>query len=118
MSKPFIWQELFTLSEDITEYELLSDQYITVTQLDDNEIIKIAPEALTLLALRAFHDASFFLRTEHLAQVASILLDPHASSNDKYVALQLLRNAEVSAGGILPNCQDTGTATIIASKGQ
>ena len=118
MSKPFIWQELFTLSEDITEYELLSDQYITVTQLDDNEIIKIAPEALTLLAQRAFHDASFFLRTEHLAQVASILLDPHASSNDKYVALQLLRNAEVSAGGILPNCQDTGTATIIASKGQ
>ena len=118
MSKPFVWQELFTLSEDITEYELLSDQYITVTQLDDNEIIKIAPEALTLLALRAFHDASFFLRTEHLAQVASILLDPHASSNDKYVALQLLRNAEVSAGGILPNCQDTGTATIIASKGQ
>ena len=62
MSKPFVWQELFTLSEDITEYELLSDQYITVTQLDDNEIIKIAPEALTLLALRAFHDASFFLR--------------------------------------------------------
>lgn len=118
MSKPFVWQELFTLSEDITEYELLSDQYITVTQLDDNEIITIAPEALTLLAQRAFHDASFFLRTEHLAQVASILLDPHASSNDKYVALQLLRNAEVSAGGILPNCQDTGTATIIASKGQ
>lgn len=118
MSKPFVWQELFTLSEDITEYELLSDQYITVTQLDDNEIIKIAPEALTLLAQRAFHDASFFLRTEHLAQVASILLDPHASSNDKYVALQLLRNAEVSAGEILPNCQDTGTATIIASKGQ
>ncbi|EHT2452465.1 class I fumarate hydratase [Escherichia fergusonii] len=118
MSKPFVWQELFTLSEDITEYELLSDQYITVTQLDDNEIIKIAPEALTLLAQRAFHDASFFLRTEHLAQVASILLDPHASSNDKYVALQLLRNAEVSAGSILPNCQDTGTATIIASKGQ
>lgn len=118
MSKPFVWQELFTLSEDITEYELFSDQYITVTQLDDNEIIKIAPEALTLLAQRAFHDASFFLRTEHLAQVASILLDPHASSNDKYVALQLLRNAEVSAGGILPNCQDTGTATIIASKGQ
>ncbi|HCO7161601.1 TPA: class I fumarate hydratase [Escherichia fergusonii] len=118
MSKPFVWQELFTLSEDITEYELLSNQYITVTQLDDNEIIKIAPEALTLLAQRAFHDASFFLRTEHLAQVASILLDPHASSNDKYVALQLLRNAEVSAGSILPNCQDTGTATIIASKGQ
>ncbi len=59
MSKPFVWQELFTLSEDITEYELLSDQYITVTQLDDNEIIKIAPEALTLLAQRAFHDASF-----------------------------------------------------------
>ncbi|STF44652.1 class I fumarate hydratase [Escherichia coli] len=81
-------------------------------------MIKIAPEALTLLARQAFYEASFFLRSAHLQQVASILNDPHASSNDKYVALQLLRNAEVSAKGVLPNCQDTGTATIVASKGQ
>jgi fumarate hydratase class I len=89
-----------------------------VTELDGEEVIKVAPEALTLLAQQAFYEASFFLRAGHLKQIASILHDPQASSNDKYVALQLLRNAEVSAKGVLPNCQDTGTATIVASKGQ
>lgn len=118
MSKPFIWQALFTQSEDNTEYELLSNQHISVVTLDGEEVIKIAPEALTLLAQRAFYEASFFLRAGHLKQIADILQDPQASSNDKYVALQLLRNAEVSAQGVLPNCQDTGTATIVASKGQ
>lgn len=118
MSKPFIWQEPFLQNKDGTEYTLISDQHITVTELDGEEVIKIAPEALTLLARQAFYEASFFLRSAHLQQVASILNDPHASSNDKYVALQLLRNAEVSAKGVLPNCQDTGTATIVASKGQ
>ena len=118
MSKPFIWQEPFLQNKDGTEYTLISDQHITVTELDGEEVIKIAPEALTLLARQAFYEASFFLRSAHLQQVASILNDPQASSNDKYVALQLLRNAEVSAKGVLPNCQDTGTATIVASKGQ
>ena len=118
MSKPFVWQELFVQSKDSTEYELLSNQHVTVTELDGEEVIKVAPEALTLLAQQAFYEASFFLRAGHLKQIASILHDPQASSNDKYVALQLLRNAEVSAKGVLPNCQDTGTATIVASKGQ
>lgn len=118
MSKPFIWQEPYLQNKDGTEYTLISDQHITVTELDGEEVIKIAPEALTLLARQAFYEASFFLRSAHLQQVASILNDPQASSNDKYVALQLLRNAEVSAKGVLPNCQDTGTATIVASKGQ
>jgi fumarate hydratase class I len=118
MSKPFVWQELFVQSKDNTEYELLTNQYVTVTELDGEEVIKVAPEALTLLTQQAFYEASFFLRAGHLKQVASILHDPQASSNDKYVALQLLRNAEVSAKGVLPNCQDTGTATIVASKGQ
>ncbi|MGS8205348.1 class I fumarate hydratase [Escherichia coli] len=118
MSKPFIWQEPFLQNKDGTEYTLISDQHITVTELDGEEVIKIAPEALTLLSRQAFYEASFFLRSAHLQQVASILNDPQASSNDKYVALQLLRNAEVSAKGVLPNCQDTGTATIVASKGQ
>lgn len=81
-------------------------------------MIKVAPEALTLLAQHAFYEASFFLRAAHLQQIANILHDPQASHNDQYVALQLLRNAEVSAKGVLPNCQDTGTATIVASKGQ
>ncbi len=118
MSKPFIWQEPFLQNKDGTEYTLISDQHITVTELDGEEVIKIAPEALTLLARQAFYEASFFLRSAHLQQVSSILNDQQASSNDKYVALQLLRNAEVSAKGVLPNCQDTGTATIVASKGQ
>lgn len=118
MSKPFVWQEPFVQSKDTTEYELLSDKHITVTELDGEEVIKVASEALTLLAQQAFYEASFFLRTAHLKQIASILHDPQASSNDKYVALQLLRNAEVSAKGVLPNCQDTGTATIVAGKGQ
>ncbi|WBM71558.1 class I fumarate hydratase [Buttiauxella sp. WJP83] len=118
MSKPFAWQDPFFQSKDSTEYALLSDQHITVTELDGEEVIKVAPEALTLLAQHAFYEASFFLRATHLKQVASILHDTQASDNDKYVALQLLRNAEVSAKGVLPNCQDTGTATIVASKGQ
>ena len=118
MSKPFVWQELFVQSNDNTEYELLTNQHVKVTELDGEEVIKVAPEALTLLAQQAFYEASFFLRAGHLKQIASILHDPQASSNDKYVALQLLRNAEVSAKGVLPNCQDTGTATIVASKGQ
>ena len=118
MSKPFVWQELFVQSKDSTEYELLSNQHVTVTELDGEEVIKVAPEALTLLAQQAFYEASFFLRAGHLKQIASILHDPQASGNDKYVALQLLRNAEVSAKGVLPNCQDTGTATIVACKGQ
>lgn len=118
MSKPFVWQDLFVQSEDTTEYELLSAQHVTVTELEGEEVIKVAPEALILLAQQAFYEASFFLRAGHLKQIASILHDPQASSNDKYVALQLLRNAEVSAKGVLPNCQDTGTATIVASKGQ
>ena len=118
MSKPFVWQELFVQSKDNTEYELLSNQHVAVTELDGEEVIKVAPEALTLLAQQAFYEASFFLRAGHLKQIASILHDPQASGNDKYVALQLLRNAEVSAKGVLPNCQDTGTATIVASKGQ
>ncbi|SUG34253.1 fumarase A [Salmonella enterica subsp. arizonae] len=118
MSKPFVWQQLFVQSKDNTEYELLTNQHVTVSELDGEEVIKVAPEALTLLAQHAFYEASFFLRAAHLQQIANILHDPQASHNDQYVALQLLRNAEVSAKGVLPNCQDTGTATIVASKGQ
>ncbi|STR40721.1 fumarate hydratase class I [Klebsiella michiganensis] len=102
MSKPFVWQELFVQSNDNTEYELLTNQHVKVTELDGEEVIKVAPEALTLLAQQAFYEASFFLRAGHLKQIAGILHDPQASGNDKYVALQLLRNAEVSAKGVLP----------------
>ncbi|HDL6988568.1 TPA: fumarate hydratase [Yersinia enterocolitica] len=114
----FFYQELFPLSEDQTEYYLLTDKYVSTIKVEDKDILKIAPEALTLLSQQAFHDASFFLRSAHQQQVAAILHDPEASENDKYVALQLLRNAELSARGVLPNCQDTGTSTIVAKKGQ
>ncbi|MCB5311970.1 fumarate hydratase [Yersinia intermedia] len=114
----FFYQDLFPLSEDSTEYYLLTDKYVSTIEVDGNEVLKVEPEALTLVSQQAFHDASFFLRPAHQQQVAAILHDPQASENDKYVALQLLRNSEISAKGILPNCQDTGTSTIVAKKGQ
>ncbi|QBJ32842.1 fumarate hydratase [Hafnia alvei] len=114
----FFYQEIFPLSEDKTEYYLLTDKYVSTFTIDGKEVLKIEPEALTLVSQQAFHDASFFLRPAHQQQVAAILQDPQASENDKYVALQLLRNSEISAKGILPNCQDTGTSTIVAKKGQ
>ncbi len=82
------------------------------------EVLKVDPQALTLLAQHAFHDASFMLRPAHQQQVADILNDPEASENDKYVALQFLRNSDIAAKGILPTCQDTGTAIIMGKKGQ
>ncbi|MEE3663993.1 class I fumarate hydratase FumA [Brenneria sp. g21c3] len=117
-TKPFYYQDLFPLSKDDTEYRLLSSDFVSVTQFEGQDILKIEPEALTLLAQQAFHDASFFLRPSHQQQVASILHDPEASENDKYVALQFLRNSEIAAKGILPTCQDTGTAIIVGKKGQ
>ncbi|MDR3061410.1 MAG: fumarate hydratase [Dysgonamonadaceae bacterium] len=115
---PFKYQEPFPMGKDTTEYYLLSTDGVSVSSFEGNEILKIEPEALTRLANACFHDCSFFLRPEHQKQVAKILNDPEASENDRYVALTMLRNAEVAAKGILPFCQDTGTATIVAKKGQ
>ncbi len=115
---PFQYQDPFPLAPDDTEYRLLTDEFVTTTELDGEEILRIAPEALTYLTAQAFHDCSFLLRESHLEQVAAILDDPEASDNDRYVALTMLRNAEVAAEGILPFCQDTGTATVIGKKGQ
>ena len=115
---PFKYQEMFPLGKDTTEYYLLSKDYVSTTNFEGQEILKIEPEALTLLAQHAFHDVEFLLRPEHQAQVANILSDPEASDNDKFVALTFLRNAEISAKGILPFCQDTGTAIISGKKGQ
>lgn len=81
-------------------------------------IVKVDLQGLAVLAKAAMHDTSFMLRTEHIKQIAAILEDPEASKNDKFVALVILRNAEISAKGILPICQDTGTATVFAKKGQ
>ncbi|MBS0055644.1 class I fumarate hydratase FumA [Yersinia sp. Marseille-Q3913] len=117
-NKPFHYQDPFPLTEDDTEYYLVSNNHVSVTQFEGHDMLKVEPEALTLLAQHAFHDASFLLRPAHQKQVAAILDDPEASENDKYVALQFLRNSEISAKGILPTCQDTGTAIIVGKKGQ
>ena len=115
---PFKYQEPFPLGKDTTEYYKLTGDGIAVASFEGNEILKIEPEVLTKLANACFHDCAFYLRPEHQKQVVKILSDPEAGENDKYVAVTMLRNAEVSAKGILPFCQDTGTATIIAKKGQ
>ncbi|MBG6246561.1 fumarate hydratase [Candidatus Symbiopectobacterium sp. 'North America'] len=117
-NKPFYYQEPFPLSKDNTQYRLISSDFVSTAQFEGEEILKIDPQALTLLAQQAFHDASFMLRPAHQQQVADILHDPEASENDKYVALQFLRNSEIAAKGILPTCQDTGTAIIVGKKGQ
>ncbi|MCD8176015.1 MAG: fumarate hydratase [Tannerellaceae bacterium] len=115
---PFKYQEPFPMGPDATEYYLLTKDHVSVTEFEGKEIIKVEAEGLTKLANAAFHDVSFYLRKEHQEQVAKILSDPEASDNDKYVALTFLRNAEVSAKGQLPFCQDTGTAIIMGKKGQ
>lgn len=115
---PFKYQEPFPLGKDETEYYLLTNEHVSTTEFEGKEILKVEPEALTKIAKAAMHDCSFYLRPAHNEQTAAILSDPEASDNDKYVALTMLRNAEISAKGILPFCQDTGTAIVTAKKGQ
>lgn len=114
----FVYQDPFPLSKDDTPYRLLSKEYVSLAKFDGKDVLKIEPEALTLLANEAIRDVSFLLRTPHLKKVAAILKDPEASDNDRYVALAMLRNADTSSKGILPFCQDTGTATVFGKKGQ
>ena len=115
---PFKYQEPFPLGPDTTEYYLLTKDYVSVSEFEGQPILKIAKEGLTAMANAAFRDVAFMLRQAHNEQVAKILSDPEASDNDKFVALTFLRNAEVSAKGQLPFCQDTGTAIIHGEKGQ
>lgn len=115
---PFFYQDTFPLGADETEYRLLSKEGVSTTTFEGKEVLKVEPSAIAYVIQHAMHDTSFMLRTKHLKQVAGILDDPQASENDKYVALTMLKNAEISAEGILPFCQDTGTATIVAKKGQ
>ena len=114
----FKYAPMFQMGQDTTEYRLLSKEGVTVSEFEGKKIIKVSKEALTMLSQACFHEVEFKLRREHNLQVAKILTDPEASENDKYVALQFLRNAETAAKGILPFCQDTGTAIIHAEKGQ
>ncbi|MCC8071458.1 MAG: fumarate hydratase [Bacteroidales bacterium] len=117
-TKPFQYQEMFPMSKDTTEYYLLTSDYVKVERWNDHDMLVVDPEALTVLARQATHDNAFMLRREHNEMVAKILHDPEASENDKFVALTMLRNAEVASKGQLPFCQDTGTAIVIGKKGQ
>ncbi len=114
----FKYAPMFQMGEDKTRYRLVSTEGVSVGEFEGHKILKVSKEALTLVAQQAFHDVEFMLRREHNEMVAKILRDPEATENDKYVALQFLRNAETAAKGILPFCQDTGTAIIHAEKGQ
>jgi fumarate hydratase class I len=115
---PFHYQEPLPLGPDKTAYRLLSKEGVSTAVFEGREVLRVQPEVLSFLAQQAFHDCAFLLRTAHLKQVAAILGDPEASDNDRYVALTLLKNAEIAAEGILPMCQDTGTAAIVGKKGQ
>ena len=114
----FKYAPMFQTGKDDTEYRFLTKEGVTTSEFEGKQIVKVSKEALTFLAQQAFHDTEFMLRRAHNEQVAAILRDPEASENDKYVALQFLRNAETAVKGILPFCQDTGTAIIHGEKGQ
>jgi len=118
MSPQFSYSDLLPIGEDKTKYRNIGKSGVNVIKLGDKEFLQVSPEALTLLTETAIHDISHYLRAEHLQQLANILKDPEASPNDRFVALDLLKNANISAGGILPMCQDTGTALVMGKKGQ
>ena len=114
----FQFQEMFPSGKDATPYRKLSADFVGTTKFGGRDVLTVEPEALTLLTAQAFKDISHLLRPGHLAQLSAILDDAEASTNDKYVALELLKNANISAGGVLPMCQDTGTAIVFGKKGQ
>lgn len=113
----FKYAPMFQIEKDDTEYYHLSSEHVSLGEFEGQEILKVEPEALTMLIERAFTDVNFMLRRSHNECVAKILKDPESSENDKYVALAMLRNAEISAKRVLPICQDTGTAIIHGEKG-
>ena len=118
MSPQFSYSDLLPLGEDSTNYRLLTKDGVSVKKHGDLEFLHVEPSALSHLSEVAIHDISHYLRAAHLQQLANILSDPEASPNDRFVATDLLKNANISAGGILPMCQDTGTALIMGKKGQ
>lgn len=113
----FKFNEMFPLGKEKTEYHLVTKDYVSVSNFEGEEILKVEKEGLRVLAKQAMHDIAFMLRPEHNEQVAQILNDPEASVNDRAVAITMLLNADISSKGVLPFCQDTGTATIVAKKG-
>jgi fumarate hydratase class I len=114
----YVHHTMFPLGADKTPYRKLTDEYVSVTEINSKEVVAIDPKAITLLTFEAYKDVSHLLRPGHLQQLRNILDDPDASDNDRFVAFDLLKNANISAGGILPMCQDTGTAIVMGKKGQ
>ena len=114
----FKYQDPFPLSKSTTRYRLLTKDYVSTSEFEGREILKIDEEGLVFLSRQAMRETSFLLRPDHNDQVAKILSDPEASPNDRGVAMAMLRNAEISAEFELPFCQDTGTAIVIGKKGQ
>jgi fumarate hydratase class I len=110
--------DLFLLGKDTTQYRKISSDYVSVDSFKGQEILAVEPEGIRLLAETAFADINHLLRPGHLKQLASILDDPEATDNDRFVAYDLLKNANIAAGGVLPMCQDTGTAIIMGKKGR
>ncbi|MGA0804021.1 MAG: fumarate hydratase [Ilumatobacteraceae bacterium] len=116
--EPFVHTDLLPLAPDTTEYRLVTREGVSVEKTSLGEFLRVDPSAITRLTAEAMRDIAHFLRSGHLQQLADILSDPEASDNDRFVALDLLKNASIAAGGVLPMCQDTGTAIVKAKKGQ
>ena len=118
MAPEFSYQDLLPIGPDKTEYRLISNEGVSTFTADGRQFLKVSKDAISNLTQVALHDISHYLRSEHLEQLANILKDPESSPNDRFVATDLLKNANISAGGILPMCQDTGTAIVMGKKGQ
>ena len=114
----FSYSDLLPLGDDKTKYRLVSKEGVSVVKLGGKEFLQVEPAALEKLTSEAIHDINHYLRAEHLQQLTNIVKDPEASPNDRFVAIDLLKNANIAAGGILPMCQDTGTALVMGKKGQ
>src|SRR6056297_2536474 len=114
----FKYDSLFPLGEDTTEYRLLTKEHVRVREFEGSEVLLVEPRALTQLAEAAFKDVAHLYRTQHLEQLRDVIQDPESSDNDRYVALELLKNAVIAAKKVYPMCQDTGTAIIMGKKGQ
>src|SRR5581483_6318795 len=114
----FQFQEMLPLGRDDTPYRLITKDHVSTFEAGGKQFVSVATEGLRLLTERAMRDIAHLLRPGHLAQLASILKDPEASANDRFVALDLLKNANIAAGGVLPMCQDTGTAIVMGKRGQ
>ena len=112
----FSFEQMFPVAEDPTVYRILSRENIGTASFEGTPLLTVAPEALTLVSEQAFADVSHLLRPAHLKRLAEIFQDPESSANDRYVALELIKNAVISAEGVFPMCQDTGTAIIIGKR--